>query len=170
MRRIFLNTEVMTFGKCQALLWEHPMTCGAVPGAQFQLPPSGMLVPPFHAIFTSSLGKASFQALPTQIIQSKQSSYHLMHGCNNALHTYGIILITSRNKHHPSQVNWDEEKVSMFSEPGFTSSVWFHGSLDILTPPFLQFHRKFQPPLEQGVSKTRIWVWKGWNARTGHCL
>lgn len=90
----------------------------------------------------------SFQALSTQIIHSKQGFYHPTHGCNNTLRTHGIILTTSRNKHHPSQGNWDEEKGSMFSGPGFTSSGWFHGSVDILTPPFLQFHRKFQPPSE----------------------
>lgn len=72
--------------------------------------------------------------------------YHPTHRCNNTSHTHGIILKTSRNKHHPSQGNWDEEKVSMFSGSGFISSVWFHGSVDILTPPFLQLHGKFQPP------------------------
>lgn len=128
------------------------MTCGGVPGAQFQLPPSGMLVPPLYAV--SQPKKVSFQAVSTQIIHSKQSSYHPTHLCNN---THGIILITS-GTNHPSQGNWHEEELSMFSGPGFTSSVWFHGSVHILTPPFLQLHRKIHRKihLEEGVSKTRI--------------
>lgn len=145
----------MTFGKYQALLWEHPMTCGGVPGAQLCLPLSdrnaGTTTPCyFHFQPWKNFIPSSFN--PNNSLQAKlfisSWPYHPTHRCNNTLHTHGIILITSRNKHHPSQGNWDEEKVSMFSGPGFTSSVWFYGSVDILTPPFLQFHGKFQPPLE----------------------
>lgn len=165
-----METEVMILGSARPCFESIPW-----PVEMFQVPSPNFLPQNcwyHHFIlfyFILFYFQPSFQ-VSTQRIHSKQSSYHPTHRCNNTLHTLGIILITSRNKHHPLQGNWDEEKVSMFSGPGFTSSVWFHGSVDILTPPFLQFHRKFQPPLEQGVSKTRIWVWKGWNARTGHCL